>query len=765
VLRRGQRAWVILSHYWDGEEERPAASLPLRRGTYQLTAEFSQAPPEHAAGEDARPSHTGFQVKYRGPDSRGRRTEIPHRALFTVAKDATLRDGIEELSPGAAAYLDGLYGSSLRDIRRTYQRAFKALLLCERLELSARHQPHGTSELGYLLSQPGLFAGASYYSGASGYLRHAADLDFDFLPVRDGYHPPPVAADQRACPAVRRVQALFDWWERLTDYAATRADVRHRTGRHLWHLFEEARDKQPLPPDPLLRHLGAEARHWPLELRYFQDQGSAVYDVTSADLADERWALRAWHADRWLRAAQRRFAATGLEAARPDLWASDDPSATVPGAGLPGNASLVAYVTDGCLGHGGPRRYDDLRGLNDGLRERGRRALTAFLCQRDRVPLPWRPGGYAVSATDLSGLLLLDVEAGLREQASRIEDACGAAQALVSRIMLGLEPGWPVTREFRRLWQGRFLTFATWQRARRRDLYRENWIEWDEVARARQAEREALAASQAAAVKAERFAHRSRDVQGVEEEYDRVAEETEAVIHLAGLAGGTDGQRRVALTTYVLRHWFGQVVAAANVRLSAMSSGRYELRRTDEGRTRRDRSGLTLAVIDRHTGEERSPASLSGGETFYTSLALALGLADIVRAEAGGVDLDTLFIDEGFGSLDSGTLDQVMGVIDDLRDRGRVIGIVSHVAELKERVPERLEVRRLPADDQGASLQIDVEVANFYPAIASRLSTAVYKATQAFVHVLVTHAFLRSLATLELAESKVGRLRDETNGD
>ena len=216
------------------------------------------------------------------------------------------------------------------------------------------------------------------------------------------------------------------------------------------------------------------------------------------------------------------------------------------------------------------------------------------------------------------------------------------------------------------------------------------------LALALQAEREALAAGQAAARKAERFAQRSEDVQAVEEEYDRVAEETGAVIHLAGLASGTEGQRRVALTTYVLRHWFGQVVAAANVRLSAMSSGRYELRRTDEGKARRDRSGLTLAVIDRHTGEERSPASLSGGETFYTSLALALGLADVVRAEAGGVDLDTLFIDEGFGSLDSGTLDQVMGVIDDLRDRGRVIGIVSHVSELKERVPERLEVRRLP---------------------------------------------------------------------
>jgi exonuclease SbcC len=92
------------------------------------------------------------------------------------------------------------------------------------------------------------------------------------------------------------------------------------------------------------------------------------------------------------------------------------------------------------------------------------------------------------------------------------------------------------------------------------------------------------------------------------------------------------------------------------VRLAARSTGRYQLRRTDDAESKRQRAGLTLAVIDRHTGEERSPKSLSGGETFYTSLALALGLADVVRAEAGGVELDTLFIDEGFGSLDAETL-------------------------------------------------------------------------------------------------------------
>jgi exonuclease SbcC len=135
-----------------------------------------------------------------------------------------------------------------------------------------------------------------------------------------------------------------------------------------------------------------------------------------------------------------------------------------------------------------------------------------------------------------------------------------------------------------------------------------------------------------------------------------------------------------------------------------MSSGRYELRRSDEGDSRRQRAGLTLVVIDRHTGEERSPKSLSGGETFYTSLALALGLADVVKAEAGGVDTETLFIDEGFGSLDAETLDQVLGVIDELRDHGRAIGIVSHVTDLKDRISERLEVRRMP--DGSSSLGV-----------------------------------------------------------
>jgi exonuclease SbcC len=211
-----------------------------------------------------------------------------------------------------------------------------------------------------------------------------------------------------------------------------------------------------------------------------------------------------------------------------------------------------------------------------------------------------------------------------------------------------------------------------------------------------------LLADEAAA--SARFDAARAEVESAQRDYDELADEAAPVVHLAKLAKGMSGNRRVNLTTYVLRQWFEQVVAAANLRLAGMSSGRFELVRVDEGGNKAERTGLTLQVLDRHTGEQRSTRSLSGGETFYTSLALALGLADVVRAEAGGVELDTLFIDEGFGSLDADTLDQVMEVIDELRTRGRTVGIVSHVAELKHRIAERIEVRRLP--DGSSTLRV-----------------------------------------------------------
>ncbi|MEU6733634.1 SMC family ATPase [Streptomyces physcomitrii] len=170
------------------------------------------------------------------------------------------------------------------------------------------------------------------------------------------------------------------------------------------------------------------------------------------------------------------------------------------------------------------------------------------------------------------------------------------------------------------------------------------------------------------------------------EEYDRVA-------RLATLAAGTsaENERRMRLESYVLAGRLEQVAAAASRRLTRMSSGRYTLVHSDD-RSGRGRSGLGLHVVDAWTGRARDTATLSGGETFFASLALALGLADVVTEEAGGVRLDTLFIDEGFGSLDEGTLDEVMDVLDSLRERDRSVGIVSHVADLRRRVHTQLEV-------------------------------------------------------------------------
>ncbi|MFD9035139.1 AAA family ATPase [Streptomyces sp. NPDC059567] len=170
------------------------------------------------------------------------------------------------------------------------------------------------------------------------------------------------------------------------------------------------------------------------------------------------------------------------------------------------------------------------------------------------------------------------------------------------------------------------------------------------------------------------------------EEYERVA-------RLAGLTAGTsaENERKMRLESYVLAARLEQVAAAATARLQRMSSGRYTLVHSD-ARTGGKRAGLGLHVVDAWTGNERDTATLSGGETFFASLALALGLADVVTDEAGGVRLDTLFIDEGFGSLDDQTLDEVLDVLDSLRERDRSVGIVSHVADLRRRIPAQLEV-------------------------------------------------------------------------
>ncbi|WP_424919750.1 AAA family ATPase [Streptomyces sp. wa1064] len=215
--------------------------------------------------------------------------------------------------------------------------------------------------------------------------------------------------------------------------------------------------------------------------------------------------------------------------------------------------------------------------------------------------------------------------------------------------------------------------------------------------------REASSARAAAEERCAELARLSREAADEVRRLGPVRQEYERIARLAGLAAGTsaDNERKMRLEAYVLAARLEQVAAAATARLQRMSSGRYTLVHSD-ARTGGRRAGLGLHVVDAWTGSERDTATLSGGETFFASLALALGLADVVTEEAGGVRLDTLFIDEGFGSLDDQTLDEVLDVLDSLRERDRSVGIVSHVADLRRRIPVRLEVVK---ERQGSSVR------------------------------------------------------------
>ena len=173
---------------------------------------------------------------------------------------------------------------------------------------------------------------------------------------------------------------------------------------------------------------------------------------------------------------------------------------------------------------------------------------------------------------------------------------------------------------------------------------------------------------------------------------ERAATSAQALADLA--AGGGANTRRMPLTTYVLAARLEEVVAAATSRLHHMSEGRYALVHVAEGVDGRSRAGLGIAVLDAWTDRTRPATTLSGGETFLASLALALGLSDVVSAANGGVRIDALFVDEGFGTLDPRALDLAMDTLDGLREHGRIVGVVSHVEELRHRLPRRLHVRR-----------------------------------------------------------------------
>ena len=171
------------------------------------------------------------------------------------------------------------------------------------------------------------------------------------------------------------------------------------------------------------------------------------------------------------------------------------------------------------------------------------------------------------------------------------------------------------------------------------------------------------------------------------------------------IKGGS--KEKIKFETYIQTNYFDRIIARANTRFMVMSGGQYELKRQTDTDDRKSQSGLELNVIDHYNGSERSVKTLSGGESFKASLSLALGLSDEIQASAGGIQLDTMFVDEGFGSLDEESLEQAMKALNGLTEGNRLVGIISHVQELKARIEKQIVVTKEKAGGSRVELKID----------------------------------------------------------
>ena len=195
--------------------------------------------------------------------------------------------------------------------------------------------------------------------------------------------------------------------------------------------------------------------------------------------------------------------------------------------------------------------------------------------------------------------------------------------------------------------------------------------------------------------------------------HQTVMQETEKkyvwVRELSNTANGqVTGKPKIELETYVQMAYFERILRRANVRLMTMSQGQYELKRREEAENKKEKAGLDLNVVDHYNGSERSVRTLSGGESFQAALSLALGLSDEIQSMAGGIQIDTMFVDEGFGSLDEAALSQALKALANLAEGNRMVGIISHVAELKDSINKKILVTKtMGADGPGSYIKIE----------------------------------------------------------
>lgn len=232
----------------------------------------------------------------------------------------------------------------------------------------------------------------------------------------------------------------------------------------------------------------------------------------------------------------------------------------------------------------------------------------------------------------------------------------------------------------------------------------------DELAQQEQWKREKIQCEQQARAITVRLSHNRLAIQRLQEQSGELQTLETKLQWLKALSdtanGRLSGQKngKIMLETYVQMTYFNRILEKANLRFMVMSSGKYELCRQKQAENKRSQSGLDLDVIDHYNGTIRSVKTLSGGESFQAALSLALGLSDVIQSMAGGVQLDAMFIDEGFGSLDSNALEQALRALNDLSEGRRLVGIISHVSELKDRIDRQIVVKKAHSGGSQATI-------------------------------------------------------------
>lgn len=178
-------------------------------------------------------------------------------------------------------------------------------------------------------------------------------------------------------------------------------------------------------------------------------------------------------------------------------------------------------------------------------------------------------------------------------------------------------------------------------------------------------------------------------------EYNELETKYRWISSLSNTANGLiSGKDKIMLGTYIQTTYFERIIRRANLRFMIMSDGQYELKRSEDAENLKSQSGLELSVIDHYNGTTRSVKTLSVGESFLASLSLALGLSDEIQSSVGGVQIDTMFVDEGFGTLDADALEQAYSALASLTDGHRLVGIISHVDTLKEKISKQIVVTK-----------------------------------------------------------------------